>query len=89
MVSYLAEKGPVSICVDAASWSPYRKGIYPASSCGKSLDHCVLAVGYDLGQGYWIVRNSWGADWGQSGYIYLQYGKDACGLTTEPTNSLI
>jgi C1A family cysteine protease len=89
MVSYLAEKGPISICVDASNWSPYKKGIYPASQCGKSLDHCVLAVGYDLDNGYWIVRNSWGSTWGESGYIYLEYGKDACGLTTEPTNSLV
>jgi len=89
MVDYLSQKAPISICVDASNWSPYKKGIYPASSCGKSLDHCVLAVGYDLGQGYWIVRNSWGADWGESGYIFLEYGKDACGLTTEPTNVII
>jgi C1A family cysteine protease len=89
MVAYLAANGPLSICVDASTWDGYKSGIYPASKCGTSLDHCVLAVGYDLNQGYWIVRNSWATDWGIDGYIYLEYGKDTCGLSIEPTNSQV
>jgi len=89
MVAYLAANGPLSICVDAASWDSYKSGVYPASSCGTSLDHCVLAVGYNLPGNYWIVRNSWAADWGIDGYIYLEYGHDTCGLAIEPTNSQV
>jgi len=89
MVDFCAANGPVSICVDASNWDSYKKGIYPASSCGKQLDHCVLIVGYNLPGGYWIVRNSWATDWGIDGYIYLEYGHDTCGLATEPTNSII
>jgi cathepsin F len=89
MVAYLAQNGPLSICVDAAKWDNYKSGIMPASSCGTSLDHCVLAVGYNLDQNYWIVRNSWATDWGIQGYIYLEYGANTCGISKEPTNSLV
>jgi len=59
-----------------------------AADCQGSIDHCVQLVGYDMTQStpFWIVRNSWGADWGENGYIRLQYGQDTCGLTQEATN---
>jgi cysteine peptidase B len=67
-------KGPVSICVDASSWSSYRSGIL--STCGTSVDHAVQAVGYTAD--YWIVRNSWGTSWGESGFIRIARGRDLC-----------
>ena len=66
---------PVSIAVDAQSWSFYGGGVF--DNCGSSLDHGVLAVGYT--SDYWIVKNSWGASWGESGYIRLAMG-NTCGL---------
>jgi len=76
--------GPLSICVNAATWSDWT-GPEPmaADECpgdAEDLDHCVQLVGFDWNQGYWIVRNSWNTDWGQQGYIYLQTGGNACGL---------
>jgi C1A family cysteine protease len=72
---------PVSVAVDAASWSSYRKGIM-SGLCGKSLDHGVLAVGYGTegSQDYWIVKNSWGTSWGESGFIRLIRNKNECGI---------
>jgi len=35
--------------------------------------HAVLAVGYDEGSQYFIVRNSWGTDWGMDGYFFMPY----------------
>jgi C1A family cysteine protease len=78
---------PVSIAVDAAGmdWQFYSGGVL-SDSCGTSLDHGVLAVGYgsDSGQDYWIVKNSWGSDWGESGYIRLlrssASGPGECGI---------
>ncbi len=52
----------------------YKSGILKAAQCGKDVDHCVQAVGYNTGSAmgdYWIVRNSWNTDWGIAGYIYL------------------
>jgi C1A family cysteine protease len=91
MVTKLYQNGPVSVCVDASNWSSYTGGIYPASACGKQLDHCVEAEGYNTGSStpYWIIRNSWGTSWGQKGYMNLQYGKDACGVAQEATQVTI
>jgi len=71
-------KRPVSIAVDATCLQSYRGGIIKDTSCYKSLDHAVLAVGY--GSGYWQVKNSWGATWGESGYFRVESGKGILGV---------
>merc|ERR1711916_24942 len=44
------------------------------------------AINQGSNGGYWTVRNSWGADWGESGYIQLQYGMDTCSVATHAAN---
>jgi len=87
MATYLAANSPMSIIVDASSWSSYSGGVLTADQCGQDLDHAVQAVGYNGldTNGYWIVRNSWGLDWGENGFIRLQFGANTCGLTSEVT----
>jgi len=73
--------GPVSVCVDASSWQNYNGGVL--SSCGTSVDHCVQLVGYsNYGNSgaYWIVRNSWGSTWGETGFIWIEIGQDLCAI---------
>jgi len=77
LMQALGEK-PVSVCVDAGGWQNYHGGIF--SDCGTSLDHAVLAVGYDSSS--WKIKNSWGTDWGESGYIRLRMG-NTCGVLNE------
>merc|ERR1712096_334280 len=76
---------PMSVCVDAESWSSYTSGI--VTTCGRQVDHCVQAVGYnsDGSTPYWIVRNSWGTSWGQSGYIYVEAGDNMCQIASDAT----
>jgi len=86
MYDALGKYGPLSICADASSWSNYNGGVLTASQCGSDVDHAIQLTGYSPSQGgYWIVRNSWGADWGEKGFIYLQYGANTCDCTSETT----
>jgi len=91
MKDNLASWAPLSICVDARYWQDYQSGVMTEWQCDwiVQLDHCVQAVGYDTTAStpFWIVRNSWGADWGENGYIRLQYGTNTCGLTQESTTA--
>jgi cathepsin L len=79
---------PVSVLIEAdrAVFQSYTGGIIgPNSGCGTNLDHAVLLVGYDATS--WIVKNSWGASWGEGGYVRLQItGNDAgtCGVQMSP-----
>jgi len=87
------ETGPVSICVVAQMWDYYDSGVMTADQCGPMgdafVDHCVQLVGFDRKQNYWIVRNSWGTEWGEEGNIYLQMDLNTCGLADEATVPII
>jgi len=87
----LATTAPFSICVDASNWSSYRSGVMRSTQCGKRIDHCVQLVGYNAGANppYWIVRNSWGSGWGQSGYIWLEMFKDTCAMAESVINAAL
>jgi C1A family cysteine protease len=78
-------KAPLSICCDAEPWQNYQGGVLTADQCGDSIDHAIQLTGYSQSGNYWIVRNSWGADWGENGFIWLQYGQNTCGITSEVT----
>lgn len=77
IASYVQGTGPVSICIDASNWNSYTGGIL--ASCGQNVNHAVQAVGVDTSS-YWKVRNSWGASWGESGFIRLKYGSNTCNV---------
>jgi len=87
-------EGPVSVAIDAAglAFQLYFGGIIK-HFCGTSLDHGVLVVGYgtDKGTDYWLLKNSWGAGWGEKGYfrILREQSKDnsagVCGLQLQPS----
>jgi len=86
--------GPVSIALDAETklFQSYKSGVITSDSCGTTLDHGVLIVGYGEEDGikYWLVKNSWGSSWGDDGYIKIERSEsinDAgiCGVAMQPS----
>ncbi len=90
LLKNLVSTAPVSICVVAnGDWQSYVSGVIE-SDCPhdyRALNHCTQLVGFstDSKGKYWIVRNSWGTNWGVQGYINLRYGSNLCGLADEAT----
>ena len=84
LAAALAHHGPLSICIDASNWLGYQSGVLAEDQCTamfSDIDHCVQLVGYDktAPTPYWKIRNSWGDDWGEAGYIRIPFGKkNAC-----------
>ncbi|XAR50269.1 Zingipain [Bertholletia excelsa] len=82
---------PVSVAIDAGSsdFQFYSEGVF-TGDCGTELNHGVAIVGYGAtldGTKYWVVKNSWGPEWGEKGYIRMQRGISAeeglCGIAME------
>jgi len=91
ILDHLANNGPLAISVDAGTWSSYGEGVF--DGCDQSspdLDHEVMLVGYgtDASKGdYWLVRNSWGPNWGEEGYIRLsRKATPQCGTDRTPSD---
>jgi len=84
----LAEKGPVAVSVAADKWFDYDSGIFNGCGADAVIDHAVTAIGYgsENGEKYWMIQNSWGADWGEEGHIRLQRHDedDNCGMNNDP-----
>jgi len=78
----VAKHGAVQTGVRAAGpFSEYKGGIF--SGCtGGDPDHAVVVVGYGTENGvdYWLVKNSWGSNWGEKGFIRIKRGVKMCGI---------
>jgi len=79
--------GPVAIAFQVfGTFSSYHGGIYSSVFCSNKPEdgnHAVLLVGYgsdEFSNDYWLVKNSWGADWGESGYFRIARGSNMCGI---------
>jgi cathepsin L len=89
LLNAVATVGPIAISVDAAAWGRYSSGVFDGcNQKNPDIDHAVVLVGYGtddkLGD-YWLVRNSWGASWGEKGYIRLKRSSTVeCGVDLHP-----
>jgi len=71
------QRGPlVAELAVFGDFGSYEGGIYehPGEESTSDINHQVVIVGYNDEQQYWIVKNSWGPDWGENGYFRIAYG---------------
>lgn len=90
----LVNRGPVGVHVAANSqWALYKSGIMDSCSTKDLIiNHAVSLIGYGATSHskYWILQNSWGADWGETGYLRLarledREEGDLCGYDNDPS----
>lgn len=86
--------GTMGIAVNSKYFDDYDSGILyvnPSKCKPGDLDHEVLLVGYGVENDhpYWLIKNSWGTDWGEDGYIRVLRGKNVCGVAKDITKSVV
>lgn len=79
----LCAHGPVVTAVDSTGWDDYKGGVYVGKASKNltwnniqqsDIDHEVVIVGWDNSQAAWIIKNSWGSNWGDKGFMLLKQG---------------
>jgi len=84
-------KGPIAgaVYADSDSFKYYQGGIYNDGDCPSdmnSLNHAISLVGYGTdvdGTDYWVLRNTWGVNWGEAGYMRMMRGSNICGVAID------
>ncbi|XP_028765663.1 probable cysteine protease RD19B [Neltuma alba] len=85
----LVKNGPLAVAINAVYMQTYVGGVSCPYICSKRLDHGVLLVGFGSAgyarsrlkeKPYWIIKNSWGEDWGENGYYKICRGRNICGV---------
>ena len=75
MERWIVRRGALTACMDVyADFRHYKSGIYEHVSGERVGGHCVALVGYDGQNRCWIAKNSWGDQWGESGFFRIRYG---------------
>jgi len=76
LMQAVSQQGPVVVSVDAGSgWQNYKSGVFDGCVRDAKVNHAVLLVGYGhddtLAKDFWVIRNSWGPNWGEHGTIRI------------------
>lgn len=80
-------RGPVAATINAEPIVEYKGGVFDDDTQSKNTNHIVSIVGWGVddttGDKHWIVRNSWGAYWGEMGFVRVKMGSNILGLEGE------
>lgn len=92
VMNAVAKTGPVAVAIAANGIFRYESGVFHSSGAS-DINHAVVLVGYGTdeksGEDYYLVRNSWGANWGEDGYIRVKRDSDpSCSMDTTPLDGL-
>merc|ERR1719197_385972 len=85
----LVQYGPVAVSASAGSWFEYESGVFDGCEPDTVVDHAITAWGYGEANGvkYWHLRNSWGSNWGEKGFMRIlrhSDGQTHCGTDNDP-----
>jgi cathepsin L len=76
----ICEYGPISVSIYASpALQMYNGGVFNENNNNSGTNHAVLLIGWDDSKGAWLIKNSWGTDWGEGGYGWVQYGSNLIG----------
>ncbi|KAG5450635.1 Cathepsin F [Clonorchis sinensis] len=94
IAEYLHRNGPLSVGLNSRTLKFYNSGILnlAAEQCDpEALNHAALAVGFgtDESTPFWIIKNTFGKDWGEQGYFRIFRGGDTCGISRVVTSSKV
>jgi hypothetical protein len=75
----ICKYGPVTASVRSTeAFHAYKSGVFDEGSDGLT-NHVIVLVGWDEARGAWLLRNSWGPNWGEDGYMWIEYGSNSVG----------
>jgi len=83
IMTELFTNGPMAACIFAGNdFSAYSTGVLTQTQTitGTDINHAVTLVGWgtdaNTNVNYWLVKNSWGPGWGESGYFRIRRGNN-------------
>jgi len=83
IMAEILKNGPVEAAFDVyADFLTYKSGVYQHKTGEFLGGHAIKILGWgvDSGVKYWIIANSWNANWGNNGYFWMLRGADECGI---------
>lgn len=79
----ICKYGPVAASVNVTNaFQNYTNGVFneqPSNYANPSSNHAIVIVGWDDDKNAWLMKNSWGTDWGEDGYMWIDYGSNNIG----------
>jgi cathepsin L len=76
----LVKHGPIAApIVYDECLANYRGGVFNEMNLD-IVNHVVLLVGWDDDKQAWLIKNSWGEEWGEKGFAWIKYGSNNIGV---------